>query len=309
MTALLKNGRHFFIFLNKKPPNMKIYAFALILLLGLSTCRKKHCKCHDQTNPDCENYDPCYGKTTVNSNFTVIPGTNGFADPDWCVPSSCDTLQYSSVRFIAPEGNTDNTTYEWQIGSDTLIRTSKKFEVNFYDYLQMGNWEKSIPVTLTIRRPLDNCLKKASDTLVVVTRNIFFTEKPAMVLFDKNTPTLLKGYFTSDPQTEINLKLFMLQKFRGKEGSLAGQGVQLVIGYPFADTLLNTVGGCGKSEECSSYRHAILKYPLQDCAFKNLTGYLYQLEYNFYENNKIRILRDCHFPTGFKQYEFIGTKQ
>jgi len=286
---------------------MKHYFILILLLISLTNCKKKTI-CNDEKNPNCSNYDPCIGKSSVFTNFKVIPGTNGFQYPAWCQPESCDTLTYSSVRFAVPEGNTDNTKYKWQIGSDTFIRTAKKFELSFFDYLEMGNWEKSIPVTLTIRRPLDNCLKKPSDTLVVVTRNIFFTKKRLMSIFDKNTPIFFKGYFTNEPTKEVVLKFFILDTFRGRIGEL-GQGLGLITGYPFTDTLLNTVGSCGKSEFCDSYKHTILKFPWLDCSFQKLTGYLYQLEYTYYDDKRIRIFRDCHFPTGFKQYEFIGTKQ
>ncbi len=290
---------------------LKTFTFVLTFscfIIGFIGCKRKDSHCQDYTNINCENYDPCIGKSVVFTKFKVIPGTNGFKDPEWCQPESCDTLTNSSVRFYVPDGNTENTTYEWKIGNDTFIRTAKNFELNFNDYLQMGNWESSIPVTLNIKRPLDNCLKNASDTLITVTRNIFFTQKRLIKLFDRNIPNYFKGYFTNDPSTEVILKFFVLDTFRGQIGEL-GQELGLITGYPFTDTLLNTVGSCGKSEFCDSYKHSIIKFPLQDCSFQKLAGYLYQLEYNFYDDKHIRILRDCHFPGGFKQYEFIGTKQ
>ncbi len=281
---------------------------SLVLLLSLSQCRCKDEKkpCQDPTNINCENYDPCYGKKEVYTHFTVLPGTNGFKEPEWCNPQSCDTINGTSAIFRVPDGNTPNTTYEWRIGTDTTVRTEKAFEISFYSHLQQGNWEAYIPVTLTIKRPLDNCLANPADTLVTGTRNIFFTEHSLMKIYDKDTPIVFQGYLEDAPDKEVVLTYFWLPKFRNHSDSY------LVTGYPFADTLLIFSNSCGNLGACGNYREYIVKYIVKSsseyCITAHLTGYLTELRYYKYNNTKIKITRVCDTPNGLKTIVFIGEK-
>lgn len=51
--------------------------YLVVILTGmafvLNSC-KEECPCDDPTDPTCENYDPCYGKDTINTFFKVRPG-------------------------------------------------------------------------------------------------------------------------------------------------------------------------------------------------------------------------------------------
>ena len=50
--------------------NIKILIFSLgfLGLLALQSC-KEECPCDDPTNPNCDNYDPCYGKKPITADF------------------------------------------------------------------------------------------------------------------------------------------------------------------------------------------------------------------------------------------------
>ena len=68
------------IYKNKKQP-LKVNTFLLLLcFLGLAiiwqSC-KKDCKkkCQDASNPDCENYDPCYSIKPANADFGIFNPT------------------------------------------------------------------------------------------------------------------------------------------------------------------------------------------------------------------------------------------
>ena len=149
---------------------------ALFVVIFFSTCRKDCCQ--DPTNPECENYDPCYGKREIKINFRVTKAFNGFpGPPPECPYESRDTLyNITNVRFEAPKNNLLNSTYFWQVGTDTNIRKGKAIEVGFQNWVAQGNWEKQIPVTLTIRTPYNGCMN-INDTLVKVTRNIMLSQK------------------------------------------------------------------------------------------------------------------------------------
>jgi len=102
---------------------------ALLMLLGISmlgsihSCKKD--KCNDPTNPDCENYDPCFEKKTINYGFTF--GTQ------WNTPESFfDTLNYIHVRDSLFINNnrirfTAHSEYDsvvWNLGSETIRENS-----------------------------------------------------------------------------------------------------------------------------------------------------------------------------------------
>jgi hypothetical protein len=65
---------------------MKKYRIPIVALTVLAAFSLQTCKhCNDPTNPDCANYDPCYGKKTINTFFKVRPGDRGFPPPEeWC---------------------------------------------------------------------------------------------------------------------------------------------------------------------------------------------------------------------------------
>jgi len=110
--------------------NLTTYIALLIMvaLFSASSCKK----CQDPANPDCENYDPCYGKTPFEADFTIEEvirvGTGGaLGQTDTSYVS--DTIVSRSngdvkARFTA---NGDYDTYHWQIGSDPTVYTTKSF--------------------------------------------------------------------------------------------------------------------------------------------------------------------------------------
>jgi hypothetical protein len=105
---------------------------SLTLLCMLGGCRKK--QCHDPKNPECENYDPCFGKKRINANFRVRPGDNGFPPPEeWCDLVPCDTLRASSARFDLPLNNPSNSTYTWQVGSEPIDGISTGNHIYLFD--------------------------------------------------------------------------------------------------------------------------------------------------------------------------------
>jgi hypothetical protein len=78
-------------------PILSLVVFAAMVL---NSC-KKECPCTDPSNPQCENYDPCYGKKTINTFFKVRPGDRGFKPPEeWCELIPCDTFNVSSVDTV-----------------------------------------------------------------------------------------------------------------------------------------------------------------------------------------------------------------
>ena len=224
------------------------------------TACKEDCK--DPSNPDCENYDPCHVQRTINSVFRVRPGDRGFPPPEeWCDLIPCDTFNASSVRFDAPDGNPEDCIYEWQIGTEAEPRIGKAFEVDFSDYLNDGHWESWIPVTLTIHTPRNECLDNPKDTLVKVTRELFFTDTLLSLFSDGDNKPLYKGFFNVDPNNEKTVQFLNITEgdYRGVEAPIG-----LVVGIPGIDTLLYPKGCPG--DWCGNYVGFVAKlFNSTDC--------------------------------------------
>jgi len=136
------------------------------------------------------------GKDTVNTLFKVRRSSGGFPPPgEWCQLVTSDTFNASTVRFDIPDGSLESSTYEWQIGSEADARTDKGFEVDFSDYLRDNGWETWIPITLTVRTPMNECLKSQEETVKTVTRELFL-QRTDFGLLKKGKPLLfIKGIF------------------------------------------------------------------------------------------------------------------
>lgn len=285
-----------------KALNLLLITCSMAGILTWAGCKEEP-PCNDPNNPDCANYDPCYGKRTINTFFKVRPGDNGFKPPEeWCDLIPCDTFNASSVRFDAPDGNPENSTYEWQIGTELEPRSGKAFEIDFSDYLSDNGWERHIPITLTIRTPMNSCLTNLKDTLVSVTRELFFTQKPIHLLEPGETAVKYKGYFAHEPNKEVVMEFIQLEtgSFRGINAP-----VFITVGLPNIDSL--AFRNC-RSEACSNYKHSITKVLLpylceplginpllSEWVFIKGRSEIYRMFEFEKENKKIR-------------YEFHGTK-
>jgi hypothetical protein len=277
---------------------------ALFLVVFFSTC-KKDCPCQDPSNPKCENYDPCYGKKRINANFRVRPGDRGFKPPEeWCDLIPCDTFNASSVRFDMPVNNPSNSTYEWQIGTEATPRTGKAFEVDFSDYLRDNGWERHIPITLTIRTPMNNCLESEEETVKTVTRELFFTEKQIAGLFSGiiDEEKVYTGYLDGNRDVKVELKLIQQNsgRFRGYTAPL-----YLIVGIPYIDTLLSPL--C-PFDGCLSYKQARGKYLAYKSCMEDVSFYLSEQNHIF-NNGRKELKLDMTFdpPEGRKQFNFTGT--
>jgi hypothetical protein len=105
--------------------HIPILSLSLIALLALGSCKKEK-PCKDPSNPECENYDPCYGKKAPSADFIIGQSA---ASPYFGMKSyefiSDDTMFapfYWPIDFMAKE---EGAKYEWKLGSETI--TSKRF--------------------------------------------------------------------------------------------------------------------------------------------------------------------------------------
>lgn len=289
------------------------YTYLVVLVAGialvLNSCKEDECPCVDETNPECDNYDPCFGKDTINTFFKVRRSYGGFPPPgDWCELIPSDTFNGSTIHFSIPDGGLGNQSYEWQIGSEAETRKGEAFEVDFSDYLRNNGWETWIPITLSIRTPLNECLADPKDTLVTVTRELFFSEQT----IPWRPLGKYKGYFTHEPENEVTIEFLDLSNWNIRKIDFS---VGLTIGLPNIDTFMYPFG-C-PLDECSNYKHRILRFTQTQVCETPSGVNLAALSNNLLQSEVIKPdgtfdkLRHIWFfdkPTGIERYEFIGEK-
>ena len=102
----------------------------LSLMLTIGSCRKT--RCYDPKNPECENYDPCYGKSPVKASikigimntFMPVNGDENFINEDsiFCAPVDDNWPLYYArhSQFLGFKCMTSGVKTTWKLGSETI---------------------------------------------------------------------------------------------------------------------------------------------------------------------------------------------
>ncbi len=159
----------------------------ILLLVTVGSCKKR---CQDPSNPECENYNPCYGKAPVTASMIMDQSLSAF----WFEEDFYETgdtlfpLLFSYIRF---RNNASNTQATWILGKDTVI--GQQVERHFKS-LPYGAY----PVTLIVKGSADSSCFPKDDGIDTITKyvytipicqlNVFGTFK---VLFDGQTDSTL----------------------------------------------------------------------------------------------------------------------
>ncbi|MFN7302717.1 MAG: hypothetical protein ACK5U7_14695 [Bacteroidota bacterium] len=146
--------------------------------LGIGSCRKE--QCHDPQNPECENYDPCWGKLKPSANFlmTFHHPWGGPIDEKY-LPEYCDTIIGAGATFVADYSNA--VSYTWKIGTDTRSFTGRKINVDFSKYVEdpINNLQSNkqfynpIEIILSVKLRKSECNPYGDTTLVKKKKLVF----------------------------------------------------------------------------------------------------------------------------------------
>jgi hypothetical protein len=161
-----------------------------ILVLSLSMAAiltwpgcKEEPPCNDPSNPDCANYDPCYGKKPVTADFEMSEVWR-FVPPDYYLDEWNPDVAFRRSKIgFKPIGYDEKDTsvkYTWLLGAEVIHEFY--FERDFMD-----TKEKEIPVTLIVEKQADiSCFPQddGKDTLTKVIK-----------LLDSYCETLTNGDF------------------------------------------------------------------------------------------------------------------
>lgn len=100
-----------------------------VFLLMLSSCRDDD-SCSDPTNPECNNYDPCYYSEMPTADFTI---EEVFRNPSYSYYYSSikDSAFGRWMRFSAGSNNNPTIQHTWYLGTEIINDSS--FTRDFYD--------------------------------------------------------------------------------------------------------------------------------------------------------------------------------
>ncbi len=138
---------------------------SLLLLITLVPGCK--CTCDDPTDPDCKNYDPCYGvEASIRADFSMYLNIDPISTfgPDTLLKFN-DTFNGGTIVFRAHEENADS--YEWHVGSG--VYSEREFSLNFYTAPD----STSIPVTLTVRKKPNYACQPEEDSVLTSERILY----------------------------------------------------------------------------------------------------------------------------------------
>ena len=210
----------------KRLKSKVLLTLAAFLLLAMHACKKK---CYDRNNPECENYDPCYGKSAVKADikigrmntFMPVNGDEYFINEDsiFCAPvdDKWPTYWQPHGQYLGFKCMTPGVKTTWKLGAETI--TDSLFARTFPSNKGiMGKYK----VTLMVEREPDHrCfpLDDGKDTMVKTFTFVPNTELPIMgvykVLFegekDSSIIEIRPWAFEDGSFTEKNLKIATTQ--------------------------------------------------------------------------------------------------
>ena len=175
-----------------------VWYFCIIL----SSCCKD--KCQDPSNPECSNYNPCYGKAEVSAAFEIYDKPQGARINefiDWNYAIDVDTIYSNKATFTALEKDAQ---YEWQIGTEIYTTQS----VSLSDFPNQTNVEVKLIVSKT---PNKQCFPNddGKDTVTRVFHNIYGTSTNPLPLnkFAYTYHRKYRGYYTDKPDEIFDIEM------------------------------------------------------------------------------------------------------
>lgn len=211
-----------------------------ILIVGIVFIQYSCKPCTDPTNPECSNYDPCYGHNPVSADFIVKDWRYWYINDMYYVDEYNDSLlgmsinqdtTYGSPYFIPRESYNSNNTYKWHFVTPTLDTT-----IYAYEFLLNPDFSPYHNLPVTISRVVisnDDCLS-ASERKDSVGYPIYVKTIYNDVTNLGDYPTWqgqYKGAYISNPTDSINFSLYI------GDGEFLSE-FSKIYGLPFGDDSL-----------------------------------------------------------------------
>jgi len=159
-----------------------VLLLAGVILLTLHACKKDEEECCDPTNPNCGNYDPCFGETEVSADFQFLARYGIGNDAEW-IPET--KFIGSPIRFSAIDKQADS--YTWYLGLDTITGQDEvELEINNLD---TGSYSA---ILVLEKEPNLNCYPQddGRDSLIQFFERIDFCDALYLGKFRGISPTV-----------------------------------------------------------------------------------------------------------------------
>ncbi len=138
----------------------------MLLLIIIASLQYACKRCNDPSNPDCKNYDPCYGKTAASADFDILERNRWKGGSNWIEVKS-DTIIYGAFGVFRAKQSPDNDLeYSWKIGFMDKEFTEPEVRLQFMSDV----FGQTLPIRLiTTKKQEQTCItdpKELRDTVI-----------------------------------------------------------------------------------------------------------------------------------------------
>jgi hypothetical protein len=185
------------------------YNFLAVIFLSISIVGFNSCddECFDESDPLCENYDPCWEKQAADANFMISQKVfrSTMIDNE-IVSIPIDTFIGDTVLlgvpifFDAYTTNADN--YQWKVGTDNRTWRESSLYLNF-DRNSTELLNRHLPVKLIVdKEAYPNCFA-GDDGVDTVQKSIYFVKREDAKYFG-----VWEGYFNGDNTDKQRIEIY-----------------------------------------------------------------------------------------------------
>lgn len=180
------------------------YCFSIVIIIAFSACNEE---CYDETNPLCENFNPCWDKVETDASFMVSQKsfTEDYIDGD-VVYFPLDTFISDTLLLGIPvyfdANDHDAESYKWTVGTDVRVWEEEKFYLDF-DKNDASLIGVPLPVQLvTTRNPYPDCFE-GDDGIDTIQKNIHFVDRKDALYFGT-----WEGYINDNINDKYQIKIY-----------------------------------------------------------------------------------------------------
>ncbi len=154
-------------------------------------------ECTDPANPDCPNYDPCYGESPVTAEFKIF-------DDLFVFGPNADTWYEDSVLYVGNikfEALEDSAYYKWYLGQDVVEGYGDSVVTKGINNLDPGTYDAALVVEKT---PNIMCFSDDNGRDSIY-KTFTIVDRCDLLVINK-----FKGVFESAPEDSVVIEFLFL---------------------------------------------------------------------------------------------------
>lgn len=171
-----------------------IFLLAFVTLLFSACDPDDDNTCCDPTNPECSNYDPCYGKIPTTAEFKIAQQYAPFGSNATIYIEDSVLTYGTGIRFKAVEQ--EGASYRWILGLDTVYNETEVYKT--IGSLPPGAY----PVFLQVTKTPDSLCFSADDGVANRMQHFHLINGCDAIIYNR-----FKGVFTTSPEDTTIIEL------------------------------------------------------------------------------------------------------